>query len=122
MFTQAGGFLFEVLMSNKKPYGSKWQAERLVFLRANPLCVMCQQMGRIEAATVVDHIVPHRMKEAKTPEEMKKAQHFFWSRKNWQGLCKPHHDSTKQRMEKTGKVIGCSPDGLPLDPSSHWNK
>lgn len=63
-------------MSNKKPYGSKWQAERLVFLRENPLCAMCQQMGRIEPATVVDHIVPHRMKEAKTPEEMKKAQHL----------------------------------------------
>ncbi|MBF1994432.1 HNH endonuclease [Serratia symbiotica] len=108
------------MVAVKKPYGSKWQAERRLFLQAHPLCVMCQQMGRLEPATVVDHIVPHRLKEAKTPEQMKKAQHLFWSRKNWQGLCKPHHDSTKQRMEKTGRVIGCSLDGLPLDPASHW--
>jgi len=109
-------------MTKPKPYGSKWQAARLEFLRANPLCVMCKQMGRIEPAAVVDHIVPHRMKEAKTPEEMKAAQRLFWGRKNWQGLCTPHHNSTKQRMEKTGKMAGCSTDGLPLDPNSHWFK
>jgi 5-methylcytosine-specific restriction protein A len=32
-------------------------------------------------ATVVDHIVPHRGN-----------QKLFWDRKNWQSLCKTHHD------------------------------
>ncbi|TPW65507.1 HNH endonuclease, partial [Providencia stuartii] len=31
-------------------------------------------------------------------------------------------NSTKQRMEKSGIVVGCSEDGIPLDPNSHWNK
>ncbi|WP_407657456.1 HNH endonuclease [Limnobaculum xujianqingii] len=109
-------------MKTAKPYGSKWQQARLVYLRDNPLCVMCLDMGRYEPATVVDHIIPHRMKEATTEDEMKVAQRLFWSRKNWQGLCKQHHDSTKQRMEKSGKAIGCSVDGLPLDLNSHWHK
>ncbi|HFG0619160.1 TPA: HNH endonuclease, partial [Yersinia enterocolitica] len=34
----------------------------------------------------------------------------------------PHHDSTKQRMEKSGVVIGCDMNGIPIDPNSHWNK
>ncbi|MGQ9088597.1 HNH endonuclease, partial [Klebsiella pneumoniae] len=55
-------------------------------------------------------------------QEIAKAQKLFWSRKNWQGLCKQHHDSTKQRMEKRGTVIGCDESGMPLDPNSHWFK
>nr|MBG2751671.1 HNH endonuclease [Proteus mirabilis]MBG2863660.1 HNH endonuclease [Proteus mirabilis]MBI6301849.1 HNH endonuclease [Proteus mirabilis]MBI6527505.1 HNH endonuclease [Proteus mirabilis] len=29
---------------------------------------------------------------------------------------------TKQRIEKSGKVIGCNADGIPLDPNSHWHQ
>lgn len=110
---------------DKEPriYGSKWDRERLIFLRAHPLCVMCQEQGRVTAATVVDHIIPHKLKEALRSgdsQAIAKAQKLFWSRKNWQGLCKPHHDSTKQRMEKRGTVIGCDKNGIPLDPNSHW--
>jgi 5-methylcytosine-specific restriction protein A len=86
---------------------------------------MCHQQGRTAAATVVDHITPHRLKEAINsgdPAAIAKAQKLFWDRKNWQGLCKPHHDSTKQRMEKSGQVIGCDESGMPLDPNSHWRK
>ncbi|QNE49245.1 HNH endonuclease [Klebsiella michiganensis] len=110
---------------NKEPriYGSKWDRERLLFLRAHPLCVMCHEQGRVTAATVVDHIIPHKLKEALRSgdtQAIAKAQKLFWSRKNWQGLCKQHHDSTKQRMEKRGTVIGCDENGIPLDPNSHW--
>ncbi|EJZ7017196.1 HNH endonuclease [Salmonella enterica] len=106
-------------------YGSKWDRARLVFLREHPLCVMCQEQGRVVLATVVDHIKPHRLKEAlrsKDPASIALAQKLFWDRKNWQGLCKPHHDSTKQRMEKSGRIVGCNADGIPLDPGSHWHK
>jgi 5-methylcytosine-specific restriction endonuclease McrA len=71
---------------NKEPriYGSKWDRERLVFLRAHPLCVMCQQQGRVAAATVVDHITPHKLKEALLSGDaaaISKAQKLFWSQK-----------------------------------------
>ena len=46
----------------------------------------------------------------------------MWDTKNFQSLCELHHNSTKQRIEKSGKVIGCNADGIPLDPNSHWNK
>lgn len=105
---------------DKEPriYGSKWDRERLIFIRAHPLCVMCHEQGRVTAATVVDHIIPHKLKEALRSgdnQAIAKAQKLFWSRKNWQGLCKQHHDSTKQRMEKRGAVIGCDENGMPLD-------
>ncbi len=104
-------------------YGSKWDRERLLFLRTHPLCAMCHEQGRVTAATVVDHIIPHKLKEALNSgnaEAIAKAQKLFWSRKNWQGLCKQHHDSTKQRIEKRGVVVGCDENGIPLDRASHW--
>lgn len=92
---------------------------------AHILSVLCADQGRVAAATVVDHIIPHKLKEALRSgdaDAISKAQKLFWSRSNWQGLCKQHHDSTKQRMEKRGTIIGCDESGLPLDPTSHWFK
>ena len=66
----------------RKLYGSKWTKARRQYLMQHPLCVECQRDGVVEAATVVDHIEPHR------GDYMK-----FWNRANWQGLCKRHHDS-----------------------------
>lgn len=106
-------------------YGSRWDKARLSFLRMHPLCVMCQQQGRTAAATIVDHIIPHKLKEALKSgnrEAIAKAQKLFWDSANWQGLCTPHHNSTKQRMEKRGTIIGCDINGMPLDPDSHWSR
>lgn len=72
---------------------------------------MCEAQGRITAATVVDHIKPH-----------KGDQGLFWDRANWQALCKPHHDSTKQRAEQRGHAIGVDAAGRPLDPDHPWNR
>jgi 5-methylcytosine-specific restriction endonuclease McrA len=86
---------------------------------------MCHEQGRIVAATVVDHIIPHKLKEALksgNKAAIAKAQTLFWDKENWQGLCATHHNSTKQRMEKSGAVIGCDANGYPLDPNSHWSK
>lgn len=41
--------------SNKKKTGVRDR-----FLRRNPLCAECRRNGRDRAATVVDHIVPHK--------------------------------------------------------------
>ncbi|AFJ47154.1 HNH endonuclease [Shimwellia blattae] len=111
------------MTGNPRIYGSKWDKARRLFLRAHPLCVMCQQQGQTTAATVVDHIIPHKLKDALRagdPRAIARAQKLFWDRGNWQGLCAPHHGSTKQRMEKRGVIIGCDENGMPLDPSSHW--
>ncbi|POA75363.1 HNH endonuclease [Pseudomonas sp. GW531-T4] len=106
-------------------YDSRWAKARGDFLRKHPLCVMCKQQGRLEPATVVDHKVQHGLKQALKSgikSAISKASKLFWDRKNWQGLCKPHHDSTKQRFEKRGYEIGCADDGIPLDPGHHWHR
>jgi 5-methylcytosine-specific restriction endonuclease McrA len=77
----------------QRGYGGRWQRERLVFLRANPLCVYCAQEGRVTAASVVDHRIPHQGDER-----------LFWDRSNWQPLCAPCHDSVKKREEARGGV------------------
>jgi 5-methylcytosine-specific restriction endonuclease McrA len=85
-------------------YGGRWQRERLAFLAQHPLCIMCEREGRVAAATVVDHIVPHKGDYT-----------LMWAKANWQPLCKPHHDGDKQRLDKGGKVkqaIGS--DGWPV--------
>ncbi|MEY0214149.1 HNH endonuclease signature motif containing protein [Providencia rettgeri] len=112
-------------MKRPNVYGGRWAKVRLSFLNDNPLCVMCKEQGRITAATVVDHITPHRLRDALASgdaEWITKAQKLFWDTNNYQSLCASHHNSTKQRMEKSGVVVGCSEDGIPLDPNSHWNK
>lgn len=67
--------------ASKRGYGSRWRAERALFLKRNPLCAQCRRTGRLTPATIVDHIVPHR-------GDMK----LFWDRSNWQPLCKSCHD------------------------------
>lgn len=59
----------------------RWRAARAIFLKQHPLCAECQDEGRIEAATVVDHVIPH-----------KGDRRLFWDRTNWAACCKTHHD------------------------------
>lgn len=104
-------------MKEPRVYGSKWDKARREFLRLHPLCVMCKEREVVEAATIVDHITPHRLKEALKagePTAIARAQKLFWDRKNWQGLCAAHHSSTKQRMEKRGCDVGCDENGIPF--------
>ena len=66
----------------QRGYGAAWQKARLTFLARSPLCVTCEAQGRVTAATVVDHVIPHRGDQA-----------LFWDTGNWQSLCKHHHDA-----------------------------
>lgn len=75
--------------SNERGYGYKWQMARKAYLLKNPLCVMCEAAGRVQAATVLDHITPHQGN-----------QDLFWNQENWQGLCAHCHSSLKQKMER----------------------
>ena len=100
-------------MSNNESsrmYGRQWRKARAAYLQAHPLCVMCQQQGRITPAGVVDHIVPHRGDLL-----------LFWRTDNWQSLCKPHHDASKQRQDSNGgRAVGCDVDGMPIYGAHHW--
>jgi 5-methylcytosine-specific restriction protein A len=77
--------------STARGYGYKWQKARERFLSEHPLCCYCERTGRITAASVVDHKIPHRGDAA-----------LFWNESNWQPLCKPCHDSVKAREEGRG--------------------
>ena len=70
-------------------YDSRWQRARVHYLRVHPLCVRCQDAGKVTAASVVDHIIPH-----------KGDKQLFWDISNWQSLCKQCHDT------KTAKEDG----------------
>ena len=111
--------------ANKRGYGIKWQQYREAFLRAHPLCADHESRGMVVAATVVDHIVPHRLGVAingGVVEQISAARKLFWSINNHQALCKPCHDGAKRREEMGGGKPGCSSSGVPLDPAHHWNK
>lgn len=111
--------------SSAKGYGYRWQKARADHLSRNPLCVFCRIAGRLVPASVVDHIEAPRLGPAKQSgdaERIAAAWRLFWDRGNWQSLCKPCHDSTKQRLEKSGRVAGCDSAGLPADPRHHWNR
>lgn len=94
-------------------YTYKWQKASKAFLAAHPLC-QCPECDegrkRVRASTVVDHKIPHRGD-----------LELFWDVGNWQAMAKECHDSYKQRIEKSGRVIGTDANGVPLDPGHHWN-
>lgn len=59
----------------------RWQRLRHSHLFRNPLCVECMKEKQLTAATVVDHMIPHKG----NPE-------LFFDPDNLQSLCKRHHD------------------------------
>lgn len=79
--------------ATERGYNHKWRKARETFLRRSPLCVFCSAKGLVVVATVVDHIVPH-----------KGDSELFWDSSNWQSLCKPCHDSDKQRQEVESSI------------------
>lgn len=107
---QPGSWRTDAQSSTQRGYGYKWQQARAGYLAKHPLCVyclrdpayaairelapsaailMCSELGLlVPAATVVDHIDPHRGDWA-----------LFWDKTRWQSLCATHHSSDKQREE-----------------------
>ena len=100
-------------MNQREPrrYGTeRWGRLRAAQLRLEPLCRLCKAIGRIRAATVADHVTPHRGNE-----------YAFWNGA-LQSLCATCHSAIKQSLEKTGVLRGAAADGRPLDPGHHWNQ
>lgn len=88
----------------------RWHRRRRHQLKDHPFCVMCLENGVYTPGKVADHVKPHR-----GDEEL-----FFNG--ELQTLCKTHHDSTKQRQEKSGIIVGGDESGIPVDPNHHWHK
>lgn len=63
---------------------------------------MCEAEGQTTAATVCDHIDPHKGDPDK-----------FWNGP-FQSLCKRHHDSDKAREERGNPVQPIGLDGWPI--------
>lgn len=76
--------------SAQRGYNTAWRKFRDGFLRRHPLCVHCVEQGITTAATVVDHIIPHKGDTV-----------LFWQKGNHQPLCKACHDR-KTRAEDMG--------------------
>jgi len=89
---------------------AKWKSIRKRQLTENPLCVMCESLGKMTPANVVDHIIPHR------------GNIDLFYHGEFQSLCKLHHDRNKQIQERSGVIIGGQVDGTPIDPNHHWNR
>jgi 5-methylcytosine-specific restriction endonuclease McrA len=88
-----------------------WKGRRLRQLRSEPLCRMCLEQGRIVAASVADHIVPHKG----SPE-------LFYGGE-LQSLCASCHSGAKQSHEARGYSSTVDVwTGWPSDPNHPANK
>ena len=78
-------------------------------LRKEPLCAYCLRKGLVTAATVADHIVPHKGD----------------ARSQWTGplqsLCHSCHVGEKAVEEHRGYSDQIGLDGLPIDPKHPIN-
>jgi 5-methylcytosine-specific restriction protein A len=88
-----------------------WKDIRRRHLAERPLCVMCESIGKIKEAFIVDHIKPHQGD-----------WDLFLNEDNLQSLCKPHHDGVKRKEEQSNVIVGSTVDGRPRDPDHPWNK
>lgn len=89
----------------RRLYGTqRWRRRAAHQMLIEPLCRTCKGNGRVTAASVADHIVPHRGDVD-----------AFWSNE-LQSLCKTCHDVAKQREERRGHSDALDADGWPADP------
>jgi 5-methylcytosine-specific restriction enzyme A len=71
--------------ASARGYDGRWTKASKAYLAEHP---RCRHPGCNAYATVVDHVIPH-----------KGDMRLFWDKSNWQGLCRHHHSSSKQRIE-----------------------
>lgn len=88
---------------------AQWRSRRMHQLAYEPLCRMCAAAARVTAATIADHIIPHRG----DPELFFKGE--------LQSLCDEEpwrcHSKVKQREERLGYSPAVGADGFPTDPN-----
>ena len=62
-------------------HSTRWRKGREGHLREYPLCAECERQGAVTAATLVDHVTPHKGDYG-----------LFWDPTNWQSMCDPCHN------------------------------
>jgi len=87
-----------------------WKSIRANQLNAKPLCEWCERQGHVRAASIVDHVIPHKGDHA-----------LFFDTSNLASLCAPHHDAGKQVIEKRGYSAEPGKNGWPIDPRHPCN-
>jgi 5-methylcytosine-specific restriction protein A len=78
-----------------------WRKIRAIHISQNPLCVMCQEEGRVVIGNVVDHIKPLNQKDPFNTLNGKFGEPLDLL--NLQTLCNKHHNS-KSAKERHGKT------------------
>jgi len=76
--------------SAERGYGYRWRKYREWFLKQHPLCARCREEGKLEPATVVDHIVPVTGADDQR----------FWDTDNHQALCDRCHNIKRATEDK----------------------
>ena len=72
--------------ATERGYDARWRRLRAQHLARNPWCVMCASFGKVEKATEVDHIIPHKGDDS-----------LRLDASNLQSLCSYHHKSKTAR-------------------------
>lgn len=100
------------------PYSAqRWQRLRRQKLREHPLCEFCLNVGKIEPAVAVDHIVPI----SKGGDPYPPLDHLL-------SCCASCHNRKTRIVEQLGQELtpkairGCDVFGNPLDPNHPWYK
>jgi 5-methylcytosine-specific restriction endonuclease McrA len=92
-------------------YGTAlWQRRRKLQLLEHPLCKFCAERGVVRAASVADHVIPH------------KGDYNLFALGELQSLCAPCHNSSKRYVELRGHGIDVDADGWPTDPKHPANR
>lgn len=74
-------------------YDGRWAKASASFRRRCPLCEYCALNGRVEPATLTDHLYPHRVYDG-----------VFWVTDWWVASCAACHSGMKQGVERAGKA------------------
>jgi 5-methylcytosine-specific restriction protein A len=94
---------------SKWPYKTqRWQRLRRLKLKETPLCELCLEAGRVEPASVVDHLVA-----------ISKGGEPFPPTYALLSLCPVCHNSKTRVIEQLGRKFlycGCDINGMPIAP------
>jgi 5-methylcytosine-specific restriction protein A len=81
--------------AKERGYDSRWTKARASHLLRSPICRYCEVGAfgpkRVTAATVVDHLYPHRGE-----------RRLFWLTALWVSACEACHSGPKQSAERGG--------------------
>jgi 5-methylcytosine-specific restriction enzyme A len=97
-------------MEQKRLLGTqRWRNRARHQLMIEPMCRLCAARGIVRAATVADHIVPHKNNPRLFDGPL-------------QSLCKSCHDRSKRAEEGKGYLPDVGVDGCPIDPNHPANR